>query len=228
MVAMEKTAWFALMNWKTRTRSPRSPVRTRLPPLPRCRAPGAVAGSHAADASVPRAQRWSGRPVGGFHRDRPDEPSSRSPGRSARTHATAPPGFAHIGPDQPSVAGIPADRVGDSSASMAPPSQVERCPPNRVNSSKAVAQGLAWAQCPPGYAPNVPHHSIKTQVLSASLPEFSKEIGPAPVEVVHHLVQGAIGRKVGLTDNVQCPLGSRDHRSGRYEPYPPGQGIDLD
>src|SRR3954465_15129266 len=136
MVAMGKTAWFALMNWKTRTRSPRSPVRTRLPPLPRCRAPGAVAGSHAADASVPRAQRWSGRPVGGFHRDRPDESSSRSPGRSARTHATAPPGFAHIGPDQPSVAGIPADRVGDSSASMASPSQVERCPPNRVNSTK--------------------------------------------------------------------------------------------
>src|SRR3954447_24565060 len=135
MVAMGKTAWFALMNWKTRTRSPRSPVRTRLPPLPRCRAPGAVAGSHAADASVPRAQRWSGRPVGGFHRDRPDEPSSRSPGQSARTHATAPPGFAHIGPDQPSVAGIPADRVGDSSASIAPPSQVERCPPNRVNSN---------------------------------------------------------------------------------------------
>src|SRR4051794_30403713 len=74
MVAMGKTAWFALMNWKTRTRSPRSPVRTRLPPLPRCRAPGAVAGSHAADASVPRAQRWSGRPVGGFHRDRPENP----------------------------------------------------------------------------------------------------------------------------------------------------------
>src|SRR3954454_14800109 len=140
MVAMGKTAWFALMNWKTRTRSPRSPVRTRLPPLPRCRAPGAVAGSHAADASVPRAQRWSGRPVGGFHRDRPDEPSSRSPGRSARTHATAPPGFAHIGPDQPSVAGIPADRVGDSSASMAPPSQVERCPPNRVNSKQLMEE----------------------------------------------------------------------------------------
>src|SRR3954454_10029327 len=138
MVAMGKTAWFALMNWKTRTRSPRSPVRTRLPPLPRWRAPGAVAGSHAADASVPRAQRWSGRPVGGFHRDRPDEPSSRPPGRSARTHATAPPGFAHIGPDQPSVAGIPADRVGDSSASMAPPSQVERCPPNRVNSTDVI------------------------------------------------------------------------------------------
>jgi hypothetical protein len=42
--------------------------------------------------------------------------------------------FAQIGPDQPSVGGIPAHRVGDSSALMAPPSQVERCPPNRVNS----------------------------------------------------------------------------------------------
>src|SRR3979490_1845286 len=148
MVAMGKTAWFALMNWKTRTRSPRSPVRTRLPPLPRCRAPGAVAGSHAADASVPRAQRWACRPVGGFHRDRPDEPSSRSPGRSARTHATAPPGFAHIGPDQPSVAGIPADRVGDSSASMAPPSQGKRCPPNRVNSSALDLDEIARAYVP--------------------------------------------------------------------------------
>src|SRR6266403_520366 len=135
MVAMAKKAWFALMNWKTRTGSPRSPVRTRLLPLPRYRAPGAVAGSHAADGSAPRARRWSGRPVGGLRRDRPDEPSSRSPGRSARTRATAPPVFAQIAPDQPSVAGIPAHRVGDSSASMAPPSQVERCPPNRVNSN---------------------------------------------------------------------------------------------
>src|SRR5215813_6170098 len=79
------------------------------------RAPGAVAGSHAADGSAPRARRWSGRPVGGLHRDRPDEPSSRSPGQSVRTRATAPPVFAQIGPDQPSVAGIPAHRVGDSS-----------------------------------------------------------------------------------------------------------------
>ena len=31
-------------------------------------------------------------------------------------------------------AGIPVHRVDDSSALMAPPSQVERCPPNRVNS----------------------------------------------------------------------------------------------
>src|SRR6516164_6434222 len=142
MVATAKNAWFALMNWKTRMGSPRSPVRTRPLPLPRYRAPGAVAGSHAADGSAPHARRWSGRPVGGRHRDRPDEPSSRSPGRSVRTRATALPGFAQIGPDQPSVAGTPAHRVGDSSASMAPPSQVERCPPNRVN-SKIPVWGLA-------------------------------------------------------------------------------------
>src|ERR1700682_5093178 len=123
MVAMGKKAWFALMNWKTRMGSPRSPVRPRPLPLPGYRAPGAVAGSHAADGSAPRARRWSGRPVGGLHRDQPVAPSSRSPGRSVRTRATAPPVFAQIGPNQPSVAGIPAHRVGDSSASMAPPSQ---------------------------------------------------------------------------------------------------------
>src|SRR6266436_2711654 len=143
MVAMAKKAWFALMNWKTRTGSPRSPVRTRLLPLPGYRAPGAVAGSHAADGSAPRARRWSGRPVGGLRRDRPDEPSSRSPGQSVRTRATAPPVFAQIGPDQPFVAGIPEHRVGDSSASMAPPSQVERCRPNRVNSSQ-TEDDLIW------------------------------------------------------------------------------------
>ena len=32
MVAIGKTAWCALMNWKTRTGSCRSPARTRLPP----------------------------------------------------------------------------------------------------------------------------------------------------------------------------------------------------
>src|SRR6202035_2590652 len=136
MVAMGKKAWFALMNWKTRMGSPRSPVRTRLLPLPRYRAPGSVAGSHAADGSAPRARRWSGPPVGGLHRDRPVAPSSRSPGQSVRIRATTPPVFAQIGSDQPSVAGTPAHRVGDSSASMAPPSQVERCPPNRVNSTE--------------------------------------------------------------------------------------------
>src|ERR1700726_857745 len=143
MVAIGKKAWFALMNGKTRMGSPRSPVRTRPLPLPRYRAPGAVAGSHAADGSAPRARRWSGRPVGGLRRDRPAEPSSRSPGRSVRTRATAPPVFAQIGPDQPSVAGIPAHRVGDSSASMTPPSQVKGCPPNRVNSKYRLRDGEA-------------------------------------------------------------------------------------
>src|SRR5207245_1946826 len=141
MVAMAKKAWFALMNCKTRPGSPRSPVRPRPLPLPRYRAPGAVAGSHAADGSAPRARRWSGRPVGGLHRDRPVVPSSRSPGQSVRTHATAPPVFAQIGPDQPFVAGIPAHRVGDSSAFDAPPSQVERCPPNWVNSTPTIGLG---------------------------------------------------------------------------------------
>ena len=41
--------------------------------------------------------------------------------------------------DQPSDAGTPVHRVDDSSALMAPPSQVERCPPNRVNSNRRVA-----------------------------------------------------------------------------------------
>src|SRR5690348_925954 len=138
MVAMAKKAWFALMNWKTRMGSLRSPVRTRPLPLPRCRAPGAVADSHAANGSAPRARRWSGRPVAGYHRDRPVVPNSKSPGPSVRTRVTAPPVFAQIGPDQPSVAGIPAHRVGDSSALVAPPSQVERCPSNRVNSIETI------------------------------------------------------------------------------------------
>src|SRR6266404_4147836 len=163
MVAMAKKAWFALMNWKTRTGSPRSPVRTRPLPLPGYRAPGAVAGSHAADGSAPRARRWSGRPVGGLHRDQPDEPSSRSPGRSVRTRATAPPVFAQIGPEQPSVAGIPAHRVGDSSASMTPPSQMERCPPNRVNSRAWGWNGIGQL----GDATTIDRHTpVQVQNLS--------------------------------------------------------------
>jgi len=46
--------------------------------------------------------------------------------------------FAQIAPDQPSVVGIPVHRVDDSSALMAPPTQVERCPPNRVNSTRRM------------------------------------------------------------------------------------------
>src|ERR1700739_1672997 len=107
MVAMGKKAWFALMNWKTRMGSPRSPVRTRPLPLQRYRAPGAVAGSHAADGSAPRARRWSGGPLGGLHHDRPVAPSSRSPGRSARTRAIAPLAFGQRGPDHTALVGTP-------------------------------------------------------------------------------------------------------------------------
>ena len=58
----------------TRMGSLRSPVRTMRLPLPRYRAPGAVAGSHDAYGSAPHARRWSRRPVGGLHRDRPVAP----------------------------------------------------------------------------------------------------------------------------------------------------------
>ena len=48
------------------------------------------------------------------------------------------------------------------------------------------------------------------------------------LEVVGDLVQVTIGRKVGPTDRVQCPLGSRGNWSGRYKPYPSDQSTDLD
>jgi hypothetical protein len=133
--------------------APRSPVRTRPLPLPRYRAPGAVAGSHAADGSAPRARCWSRRPVGGLHHARPGAPSSRSPGRTVRTRATAPPGCARIAPDHPSDAGIPVHRVDveqggnaidrlviGNTASARPSSR-------RGRISKVVAPGVA-AGCP--------------------------------------------------------------------------------
>jgi hypothetical protein len=135
MVVIGKQAWFALMNWKTRTGSLRSPLRTRPLPLPRYRAPGATAGSRCADGSAPRAPCSSPRPGAGLHRDRLGEPSSGSTARSARIHATALPAFTQNGQARPSVAGTPAHRPGDSSASATPPSQMERCPPNRINSN---------------------------------------------------------------------------------------------
>ena len=56
--------------------------------------------------------------------------------------------------------------------------------------------------------------SVTSQVLSAGLAEFNKEIEPAPVHIVQHLVHGPIRPEVGLNDRVECPLGSRDDRSG--------------
>src|SRR6516162_5375986 len=110
MVAMAKKAWFALMNWKTRMGSPRSPVRTRPLPLPRYRAPGAVVGSHAANGSAPRAQRWSRRPVGGLHRDRPVAPvPDRLGGRFelARQRLRGAPAFAAFIPGYVLNGGLP-------------------------------------------------------------------------------------------------------------------------
>ena len=52
--------------------------------------------------------------------------------------------------------------------------------------------------------------SVTSQVLSASLAEFNKEIEPAPMHVVQHFVHGPIRSKVGLSDRVECTLGSRD------------------
>jgi hypothetical protein len=76
----------------TRTGSCRSPARTRLPPLPGCRAPNAVAGSHAGAGSAPRAPLTaSSRRDARRDPDRPHAPSSRSPGPTARTPATTPP-----------------------------------------------------------------------------------------------------------------------------------------
>src|SRR5262252_9312145 len=80
----------------------------------------------------------------------------------------------------------------------------------------------------PGDVVNAFHRSITSQVLSASLAEFNKEIEPALVHIVQYLVHGAIGTEVGLNDRVECPLRSRDDWSGRYEPYPSEQSKELD
>jgi putative transposase len=64
-------AWFASMNRKTAAAARRSPEQTRLRPLPGCRAPGAVGGSHAEGDQVRRAPASSSHPAGGPHRGRP-------------------------------------------------------------------------------------------------------------------------------------------------------------
>ena len=69
--------------------SPCSPARTRLPPLPGCRAPDAGDGSHVEGAPVPPAQRLSARQRACRHPARLASPKWRSTGRSARTHAPA-------------------------------------------------------------------------------------------------------------------------------------------
>jgi len=69
--------------------------------------------------------------------------------------------------------------------------------------------------------------SVTAEVLSAGLAEFNKEIESVSAHVVQHLVQGAIGPKVGLNDHVKRPLSSRDDWSRRYEPYPSEQSKEL-
>src|SRR5215467_11474927 len=70
--------------------------------------------------------------------------------------------------------------------------------------------------------------SVTSQVLSAGLAEFNKEVEPATMHVVQHLVHGAIRPKVGLNDRVECPLGSREDSPGRYQFYSSKQSKELD
>jgi hypothetical protein len=89
-------------------------------------------------------------------------------------------------------------------------------------------QSLVWCGMFPGYAHGAPHRSVTSQLLSAGLTQFSKEIEPAPTHIVQHLVHGAIRPKVGLNDRVECPLGSREDCRGRYQPYSSQQSKELD
>src|SRR5262249_47553067 len=98
---------------------------------------------------------------------------------------------------------------------------------------RRVSQGqgpryLVPVQCPPGDAANVPHSSVTSQVLSAGLAEFNKEIEPTPMHIVQHLMHRAIRPQVRLSDGVECPLGGRDDWSRRYEPHPSEQSKELD
>src|ERR1700720_1771296 len=106
------------MNRKTRTRSCRSPVRTRPPLLPGSRAPDAAGGSHGADGPTQPAPPPEAHHRGGQHHVRLGAPNSRSLAPLARTRVTAPPAFGLIAPARPSGAEIPARMAGDSSASQ--------------------------------------------------------------------------------------------------------------
>src|SRR3984957_1810434 len=117
MVRMGYRAWCARMNRKTRSGSPCSPARTRLPPLPGCRAPDAGDGSHVEGAPVPPAQRLSARQRACQHPARLASPKWKSTGRSARTRAPTLRAYGQIAPDRPSVAGTPADKRFGSAAS---------------------------------------------------------------------------------------------------------------
>src|SRR5271169_6483314 len=114
---VDNRAWCALMNRQTRSGSPCSPARTRLPPLPGCRAPDAGDGSHVEGAPVPPARRLSARQCACRHPARLASPKWKSTVRSARTHAPALRACVQIAPDRPSVAGTPADKRFGNGAS---------------------------------------------------------------------------------------------------------------
>src|SRR3984957_11135380 len=110
-------AWRPLMNRQTRSGSPCSPARTRLPPLPGCRAPDVGDGSHLEGAPVPPAQRLSARQCACRHPARLASPKWKSTVRSARTHAPALRACVQIAPDRPSVAETLADKRFGNGAS---------------------------------------------------------------------------------------------------------------
>src|SRR5277367_2521969 len=110
-------AWCALMNRQTRSGSPCSPARTRLPPLPGCRAPDAGDGSHVEGAPALLARGLSAHQSACRRPARLASPKWKSTARSARTHAPTPRACVQIAPDRPSVAGTPADKQFDNAAS---------------------------------------------------------------------------------------------------------------
>lgn len=120
MVLIGKTAWCALMNRKTRSGSPCSPARTRLPPLTGYRTPGAGAGSHRGGELALRVRPWSHCHCACQRRDQPDGSRSQWIARLVRTPAAALQAFARIRPTRPSAAGTQADTQLENTASATP------------------------------------------------------------------------------------------------------------
>src|SRR6267154_2114037 len=124
------------MNSKIRTALLRSPERTRLPLERECRAPGAVACSHAAAGSVHRVRSVRQlRPLSSRRPalDRPRRPSGGSTARLVRTLAQAHPDRDQREPVQPFVDEIQASTAGGFWPCGKPPVKVWGAPPNRVN-----------------------------------------------------------------------------------------------
>src|SRR6201989_3035420 len=139
------------MNSKIRTARLRSPERTR-PPLEReCRAPDAVACSHAAAGSVHRVRsvrQLRPSPLGSRPPDRPRRPSGGSTARLVRTLVRGHPDRDRREPVQPSVDEIQASKAGGFWPCGKPPAKVCGAPPNRVNFTlRGVADRLLGIAC---------------------------------------------------------------------------------